>query len=88
MWSGNSKYVFYLNNPSNNSNTNIYVYNFELSSEEELTSSSFEKGKVRRFELVGLSADETKLICRYEDVETETVGECEIDISTKEVTYL
>ncbi len=88
LWSSDSKKLFYLNSSSASSGTNIYTYTLELSEEEELTSSSVETGVIRRFELVGLSADETKVICSYEDVATEAVGECEIDIESKEVTYL
>ena len=88
MWSSDSKKLFYLNSSSAGSATNIYMYTLELSEEEELTSSSVQTSVTRRFELVGLSADETKVICSYEDAATEAVGECEIDIESKEVTYL
>lgn len=88
MWMADSKKILYVNSSSQVQASNIYLYTLETAIEENLTSPSVPAKTTRRFQLVGLSADGSKAICSYEDVgDLTSTGQCEIEISTKEVTY-
>jgi hypothetical protein len=92
LWSKDSKSVFYINTASNTAPVNIYSYSLEDSTELNLTDDTIPSGVVRRYELVGLSADGSRLICKYEDagsnLATNAVSECEIVLETGEVNPL
>ncbi|OGM07989.1 hypothetical protein A2159_03855 [Candidatus Woesebacteria bacterium RBG_13_34_9] len=92
LWSKDSKSVFYVNTSSKTSPVNIFKYNLELAAESDLTGNSVPAGVVRRYEIVGLSADGTKIICKFENLggaaKTETMSQCEVDLETGEVNSL
>jgi hypothetical protein len=86
LWSSNSKMIYYVGKEPGVSNVNIYSYNIENTEEENLTAGS--SGLKSDFNLVGLSSDETKLICSFFDPKTENSTQCEIDLKTKNFTSL
>lgn len=87
-WSPDSKSVFYTNSASDINSTDIYAYFIDSDTEVNLTRTSVTHSATRRFSIVGFSADESKLICSYEDVGSEEgVGNCEIDINDQILTY-
>lgn len=89
VWSSDNKYLIYINEPSSVLNTDIYAYDVSASMENNLTESYAGKGSARKFEIIGLSADGSKVVCVYYDV-TANVSEvikndCEIDLKTLKV---
>jgi hypothetical protein len=70
----------------------IFIYNTQDSSENNLTlaTASAEAKRSRNYSIVSLSADGSKIICKYESVElgTEAAGECEIEIVSGKLTIL
>lgn len=92
LWAGDSKSVYYINSASDTAPINIFSYNIENITETDLTSQSVPSGVVRRYEMVGLSADATKIICKFEDIggaaTTDSFTNCEVNLETGEVTSL
>lgn len=92
LWSKDSNSIFYTNVSSKTAPVNIFKYDILQGSETDLTGDSVPSGVVRRFEIVGLSADGSKLICKYENIggaaSTETMSECEIDLENYQVNSL
>lgn len=94
IWDKESKSVFYTDILNKTKSVNIYQYDMTTSAETDLTSGSINKGTIRQYKIVGLSADASKLICQYEDVSPSPKpsevpsGQCQIDLSTNEVTIL
>jgi len=92
LWSQDSMKIFYVNSSSSTSPANIYLYDIASTTEINLTKDYIPAGSVRRFAIVGLSADASKLMCTYEDVTAavneETSNQCEIDLQTNQVTIL
>ena len=68
LWSKDSQSVYYVNISSNSSPTNIFSYNLSENAEKDLTGDAVPAGMVRRYEIVGLSADGSKLICKFENI--------------------
>ncbi len=89
LWSNDSKYIYYINTAAKTTPINIFEYDIENSKENDLTSNFVPSGQLRRYEIVGFSADKSKLICKYENIlgaaTTDNIYECEIDLQTKEV---
>lgn len=89
LWSKDSMFVYYINTATRTTPVNIFSYDILQDIEIDLTGESVPPGTIRRYELVGLTADGTKLICKYENLEgiqdPEIMSECEIDLETKEV---
>lgn len=91
VWKSDSSSIFYINTSAKTSTVNLYSFNLTEGVEKNLTASSVpEEGIVRRFEIVGFSADETKLICKYEDIADTgtTQGSCEVDLEKGVVALL
>lgn len=92
LWSNDSNTIYYINIGSNTSPVNIFSYDINEGFEKDMTSESVPAGVVRRFELVGMSADGSSLICRYENLggaaKSETITECRVDIETGVVSEL
>ncbi len=92
LWSKDSNSIYYTNISSKTAPVNIFKYDLLQGSETDLTGDSVPAGVVRRFEIVGLSADGSKLICKYENIggaaSTETMSECEIDLENNQVSSL
>lgn len=88
LWANDSQKIFYTDTLIANSSVDIYLYELSLNKEENLTATS-SAGIKRAFKIVGLSADETKLICQYQDYgESQKSGNCEVNLETKEITLL
>ncbi|MBN1969283.1 MAG: hypothetical protein JW870_07940 [Candidatus Delongbacteria bacterium] len=89
LWSNDSQEIYYINTSSKTTPVNIFSYDLQTELETDLTSSSVPSGVVRRFEIVGLSADGTKIICKYENLggaaAAEEMSECEVDLETGSV---
>ena len=96
IWASDGSKIYYINTAASSSPVNIYSYVLSSKSEENLTIDTVAEGVVRRFGIVGLSADSSKLICKYEDVAptpkptftAEPGNQCEIDLQTNEITLL
>ena len=96
IWASNGSKIYYINTAASSSPVNIYSFVLSSKSEENLTIGTIPEGVIRRFGIVGLSADSSKLICKYEDIdstpkptsEVESGNQCEIDLQTNEVTLL
>ncbi len=89
VFRSDSKSIFYINTAPKSSPVSIFQYDLtqENAVEIDLTKSSVPEGVVRRYEIVGFSADDTKIICKYEEItqEEEKTGECEINLVSGEV---
>lgn len=83
VWLTGSQKIIYIDDTSAKLSSSIYSYDIVNKLETNLTESSVTAGVVRRFEVVSLSADGSKIICTYSDVgASEKSGSCEIDLST------
>jgi hypothetical protein len=89
LWALDSKSIYYINTASTTAPVNIFSYDIEQELETDLTSSFVPAGVVRRYEIIGLSADGSEIICRYENIggaaTSETSSECRIDLESGEV---
>jgi hypothetical protein len=89
LWAPDSKSIYYINTASTTAPVNIFSYDIEQELETDLTSSFVPAGVVRRYEIIGLSADGSEIICRYENIggaaTSETSSECRIDLESGEV---
>lgn len=89
LWALDSKSIYYINKASTTAPVNIFSYDIEQELETDLTSSFVPAGVVRRYEIIGLSADGSEIICRYENIggaaTSETSSECRIDLESGEV---
>ena len=91
VWTQDSNRIIYVNSSSKTTPANIFLYSLEDNVETNLTKDSVPEGSVRRYEIVGFSADGGKIICTYEDVggtEEGLGGECEIDLTSLTVSFL
>lgn len=92
LWSNDSNRIFYTNTSTKTSPVNIFRYDLTQATESDMTGNSVPAGVVRRFEIVGFSADSSKLICSYENLggaaASETMSQCEIDLQTGEVSQI
>jgi hypothetical protein len=88
LWTEDSNKILYVNIASPVLTSNIYLYDTETKEEKNLTQPDLSVTATKNFELVGLSADGTKAICKYETIGKDEVGQCEIDLYSHEVTYL
>jgi len=83
VWLTNSHKLIYIDDTSAKENADIFSYELTSGLETNLTQESVASEVTRRFEIVSLSADGSKIICTYSDVGTsESLGNCEIDLTT------
>jgi hypothetical protein len=93
-WDSTGGRVFYSNSASTIASVNIYQFDLATATETDLTGPSIAKNSIRQYKAVGLSADSSKLMCQYEDLKPTPKpsempsGQCEIDLTTKEVKLL
>ncbi len=88
IWSPDSKNVLYINAITQNSSTDIYIFNLESKQEKNLTFSSSDSSGKKKFDIIGLSADGNRLICNYEYVSAKKDGgQCEINLTSYEISY-
>lgn len=87
IWNSNSNIIYYVGKENGISNTNLYVYDLEKSIETNLTSKIMSETKPD-FALVGLSSDETKLICTYTNSNSGEPISCQIDLTTQSFSTL
>jgi hypothetical protein len=86
VWLTDSEKIIYIDDTSAKTSADIYSYDTVNKLETNLTESSVATGVTRRFEVVSLSADGSKIICTYTDVGIkEESGSCEINLETGEV---
>ena len=86
VWLTDSQKMVYIDDTSAKLSSDIYSYDTINKLETNLTESSVATGVTRRFEVVSLSADGSKIICTYSDVgASESSGNCEIDLTTSVV---
>lgn len=93
LWSNGSAKVAYINEAAQDSAVDIFVYDILAKEETNLTNVSTASAVFRRYEAVSWSAEDTKVSCTYEEIDTanpaeETLGTCEVDVETGEVTDL
>lgn len=85
LWSPDAKVIFYLNSAPVDSPVNIFSYDVSTGTEKNITLSTQAQGE-KSYSIVGLSADSSKLICRYIDLESVTNPKkevaCQIDLKT------
>lgn len=92
-WSNNSDQITYVNDASQDSPVNIYIYKLALEEETNLTKESTSSAVFRRYAIEAFSDDDNYILCDFEeintsDVGTEKLGNCEIDLSTGEITEI
>lgn len=84
LWAPDSKKIFYTGFPTTTQSVDIYMYDLSTDEEVSLTASSQSASKNTVFDIIGLSADSTKLVCTYQ-IGKATAKDCEIDLETLEV---
>ncbi len=87
IWNSNSNVIYYVGKENGIPNANLYVYDLEKSIETNLTSKIMSDTKPD-FTLVGLSSDETKLICTFTNPNSEESVSCQIDLATQSFSTL
>lgn len=89
IWNPDSKSILYINSAPLDKPTNIFSYELSSGIVKNVTEKTQTEGE-RAYSIVGLSADATKLICRYVDLESVTNPKnevtCQIDLKTFAVT--
>ncbi|MFV1917619.1 MAG: hypothetical protein ACC618_04040, partial [Patescibacteria group bacterium] len=85
--------VAYIADTAADDPADIFKYDLTAGEETNLTKVSTESAVFRRYEINSWSNDDSKILCNYQeidtlDVSTETLGNCEIDLKTAEVTDL
>ena len=89
LWTSDSNKILYINISGIDSISNIYLYTIETKEERNLTAESQLQNEKIRFEIVGLSGDPNKLICKFENLgDDSNSGQCEIDLTTFEISYI
>lgn len=88
-WSNNSTMIAYVNDTAQTSASDIYLYDLNLETESQLTSSTG-SATYRRYSIDSWSLDNTKILCSFEEMSTATsgaqiTGDCEIDIENNSV---
>jgi len=81
LWRTDSNYIFYQGKDTAKGNLNIYRYDLTTATEENLTKEVL-SGISTNFSMVGLSSDESKLICSFKDPENDESFQCEIDLTS------
>ncbi len=92
-FSPDERKIFYVNLLSSKS-IPVNIFEFDIlepdSQEKNLTIISIPAGIIRRYEIVGFSSDNQKLICKYEDINKtneEGSGNCQINLETQQVEF-
>jgi len=81
LWKTDSKAVIYLNSTAETQSADIFSYDIASSSETNLTNAQ-NLDTVRRYEIVGLSSDGSRVVCKFEDVGTDQgKQDCEINLN-------
>lgn len=86
LWSKDDTKLFYSDYASKTLSKNIYFYDIASEEEKNLTLSTQPATNNRVYDLVGLSADGEKIVCKYTEGKT-TSGVCEVDLTTFEVSF-
>jgi hypothetical protein len=84
LWTKDNTAILYTDYLSKTSSKNIMMYEILGGTEKNLTLASQPTGNNRQYDLVGLSADGSKVVCKFTDPGNVT-GNCEINLSTLEV---
>jgi len=87
IWKADSSAIFYENILTPDKSSDIFIFDLKDRVEKNITKEVTPPGKIRKWEIVGMSADSSKLICKYEDQNAKEgqTGSCEIDLETFEV---
>jgi hypothetical protein len=80
LWKADSKTIFYEGKATRFSRSDIFKYNLETSEETNLTAAALVNTSTN-FSLVGLSSDESKVICTYTTQQEENLS-CEVELDT------
>jgi len=92
IWAVSEDKLAYINDVSEGKLVDIYLYTIAADSSQNLTSqTATTSGVFRRYAATSFSPDGTKVLCSYEEIDTENpslenLGNCEIDIATGNVT--
>lgn len=86
LWKSDSKTIFYQGKDYGAGNINLYSYSLSNQQETNLTKSAPDSSNTD-FEIVGLSSDESKLICSFKNSSDEE-KQCSIDLTTLEFSVL
>lgn len=87
-WSPDGKKIFYVSTALPATYSQIFVQDLEKNEETNISETSHANGAKRNFEIVGLSADGTNIICSYTESEpSEEAGQCQISLATSALTY-
>lgn len=88
LWSKDSQKIYYKNTGVSTPPSDIFVFDIESHDETNLTNAN-DLYPDRVYDIVGLSADGSELICTYQDTSSEggeAGGDCRIDLTNGEVT--
>lgn len=86
LWTKDNKSLIYQGKEASGTNTNIFVYDILTGTERNLTEKAILETRPD-FTIVGLSSDETHLICSYLTDLDQTL-QCQIDLQTGNFTSL
>ena len=90
-WSNKEDKLAYINDAAEGLPVDIFLYDFENELEKNLTNQATASGVFRRYEATSFFSDDTKVLCSFEEINKaqpalETLGNCEIDVTTGKVT--
>jgi hypothetical protein len=72
IWSSDSKSLIYTNDSTPSASIDIYIYDIATGEENNMTKDSSSETVSRQYEIVSLSADGSKVICKYVDLDKVT----------------
>jgi len=87
LWKSDAKQIFYIGKVNSEPNVNIFAFDIASSTEQILTKNAPSLSKPD-YNLIGLSSDESNIICSYYDAETNTNVQCQVDLTTGTFTKL
>lgn len=94
VWSNDEGMIAYINDATEDQPVDVYLFNTVTTDIKNLTlQNSGSSAVFRRYEPTAFSTDDSKILCTYEEIDTddpslENLGTCEIDIATGAVTDL
>lgn len=86
LWTKPSNQIIYSGKETGLGNVNIYIYDLNSSTEQNLTTNAILPPV--DFSIVGLSSDESLIICNYTNTSTDETHQCQINIESGKFIFL
>jgi len=88
LWSGDSKKLYFLEYLKGNERTDILVKDLSQTGNPTNLTEDTQTTNNRVYQIIGFSADNSKLICAYNLINFDEIKNCEIDLNTNTFTEI